>query len=236
MSRFFSYLVILLTLFGINNSVLAADCPTAFYNEEPKIYDPWESFNHRSHDFNMGLYVTFLRPISDTYRTLVPTWGRNRVKNFISNLGTPVSMINYGLQGNLDGVSNEFWRFFVNSTFGIGGLFDFSQYTKLKNERKDFNSTLYHYNPDLTNSRYLVLPIIGPSTLGNVRGLIIDNLMDPVNYIAANDFILGKNITNITSSYADNIDTIDNLRRGSLDEYATIRSVYLQNLSRKLCK
>ena len=137
----------------------------------PKTYDPWEPLNRFSYRFNARFDETIFLPLSNGYRR-VPSPLRSGVHNFFANLAEVDTVINYTLQGRLGRGVRALGRFVVNSTVGIGGLFDFATKLRLENEPTGFGTTLSKWG--MHPGPYLVIPIFGPSTLREAVGLLGD--------------------------------------------------------------
>lgn len=189
--------------------------------------DRIEGFNRAMHSFNKGVDTVLLRPVSKTYEFLMPTYGQHRVTDFISNIGAPVVFLNSVLQGNPENSFVTLWRFIINSSFGVAGLFDMaSEFGMPQRHEEDFGQTLATWGA--STGGYLVLPIFGPSTVRDAIAMPIDILMNPFTY-------LFDTWPNIAIGATKAVDTrtrlgkiIDQTYETSLDPYATFRSLYLQ--------
>lgn len=124
-----------------------------------EIYDPYEKFNRKIFILNTRLDKFVLRPIAVCYKKITNDYVKGRVSSFTSNIGTPLTAVNYGLQLNYDKTLRSVWRFIINTTFGVGGLFDVANKMGLPPSRQTFGNTLAHYGA--APGPYLVLPIIG---------------------------------------------------------------------------
>ncbi len=189
--------------------------------------DPLEIPNRMFFAFNEALDFAVIRPVAVTYRYIVPTGVRNTVRNFLRNLRSPVTLANDLLQGDLDRAENTFARFFINSTIGLLGLFDIAAAEGYPYHDEDFGQTLGTYGAG--EGFYLVLPILGPSSLRDGSGRIVDIFLDPLTYIAPQEFNLGRAVTTGIDFRSRNIEELDSLKADSLDFYARIRSLYRQN-------
>lgn len=199
----------------------------ADYYSDHQTNDPLESVNRAIFKFNEAVDFILLKPIAKTYVFVVPSFGRERVTNALYNLGEPVNMLNGFLQGDPERGFTSLWRFILNSTFGVLGLFDFAgENTDLVRVQEDFGQTMGKYGID--SGPYLVLPIIGASSVRDGVGLVADALSNPFNYVENDAFVYGRLGANIVDARARNLDLVDEIYRNSLDPYATIRSAYLQ--------
>ncbi len=197
------------------------------FGPEPDDNDPLEIPNRMFFAFNEALDFAVFRPVAVTYRFIVPTGVRNSVRNFLRNLRTPVTLANDLLQGDLERAETTFARFFINSTIGLLGLFDVAADSGYPYHDEDFGQTLGTYGAG--EGFYLVLPILGPSSLRDGSGRIVDIFLDPLTYIAPQEFNLGRSVTTGIDFRSRNIEELDSLKADSLDFYARIRSLYRQN-------
>jgi phospholipid-binding lipoprotein MlaA len=191
--------------------------------------DPIEPVNRAIFKFNTAVDDVVLKPTSKAYRTVVPAWGRQRVSNAVYNISEPVTIVNSALQGDGENAFTSFWRFVFNSTFGLLGTFDVASELGLKARSEDFGQTLHTWGWE--NSSYVVLPILGPSTVRDTVGLGVDYGTNPFNYNA----VVSKN-TRIAIAVATALDTrtrlldtTDEIDRTSLDRYSSYKSAYIQN-------
>ena len=179
--------------------------------------------------FNESIDSAFLKPIATLYSN-VPEPGRDALRNILRNLETPIILTNNILQADINNAQTTTLRFLINTIFGLGGIFDPA--SKLGIERNDtnFGETLakYGFGPGF----YVVLPLLGPSTFRDAIGIGVDQIIDPLNFASKN---LQNNWLQPTKTSIRGVDfrernlgTIDNLKKTSLDYYATLRSLYLQ--------
>jgi len=147
-------------------------------SQEVGIYDPFEGVNRRIFRFNQSVNDQFLEPLLETYRGIFSVGVRQRISHFFVNLQFPISFINNGLQFKFQNMKTETYRFVINSTMGILGFFDVAATRyNLQSRFESFGQTLgywgFHHGP------YLVIPILGPSTLRHGIGLIGDYQLNP---------------------------------------------------------
>ncbi len=147
----------------------------------PASYDPWEGWNRRVHAFNNAVDRTVATPLARAYVKVVPRPVRLGVSNFFNNLGQPVSALNALLQGRPKQAGQSLGRFLLNSTLGIGGLFDPASDAELPNRSEDFGQTLGVWG--WKNSRYVELPLFGPRTLRDTFGLVGDAPLSPLRQV-----------------------------------------------------
>lgn len=187
--------------------------------------DPIEGFNRAIFTFNQGVDTVLIRPIAWGYKYAMPDYGEERVSSFFSNLGEPVNFLNAGLQGDADQAFNSFFRFLINSSVGIVGLYDQAQYAGLPYRREDFGQTLGNWG--LGHGFYLVLPLLGPSSARDGVGRVVDIFTDPFNYINDDTTRIALTAGRVIETRAGLLEITDQFD-DSIDPYATYRSAYLQ--------
>lgn len=143
--------------------------------------DPLAPLNRKVLAVNYVLDRAVLRPASVVYRRVVPGFARTGVRNFLNNLLEPRTVLNQCLQGKLGTAAADTGRFLVNSTLGIGGLFDPATAMGLERHREDFGQTLGRWG--VGTGPYLVLPVIGPSTLRDGGAKLVDVATGPLNAV-----------------------------------------------------
>ena len=131
--------------------------------------DPYESYNRQTFDFNLKVDRYILHPVAKSYQTMFPQFVRSGVHNFFMNLDEAPSMVNHCLQGDIRGVLVNLNRFVINTTFGIGGLFDVASRLGLKPASTSLDQTLGVWG--VKPKYYVMLPFLGPST---DRGIAVD--------------------------------------------------------------
>ena len=193
-----------------------------------RTYDPWERFNRFNYRFNARFDEAVFLPVSNAYRRL-PSPIRSGVYNFFGNLSEINNLINYTLQGRLGRGVHSLGRFVINSTIGIGGLFDFAAKFHLAKAPTGFGTTLSKWG--MHPGPYLVIPILGPSTLREGIGLLSDyGVLYGVNIA---DLYRGDQSWGL--GVADAVDTRANIHfryysSGSPFEYDDIRFLYVRRL------
>lgn len=194
--------------------------------------DPLEGFNRGVWAVNRGVDTVVLKPVSTVYRTITPKPARRGLSRVLANLGEPFSAINNLLQGKPKRAMNNLGRFVVNSTIGVGGLADHATKIGIKPAPEDFGQTLAAWG--VNGGPYLVLPILGPSTLRDGVGSGVAQFTDPYRVclrecgpsgtaqLAATGAEIVITRAELTEAGADAF------LKSSLDPYATARSAYLQ--------
>lgn len=193
--------------------------------QSPVAYDPWEKFNRKVHAFNNAVDRAIARPLARAYVAAVPRPVRLGVGNFFDNLRQPLTMVNQLLQGRPRDATQTFGRFLLNSTVGIGGIFDPASDLKMKRRSEDFGQTLGTWG--WKRSRYVELPFFGPRTVRDVLGLAGDMPLSPTRYVEddkARIFLQGLNLVDTRAQLL----SLDSLREGAVDDYALVRDSWLQ--------
>ena len=210
-------------------------------NNPKQTKDCFESLNRGTFALNQGLDKAIFKPVAKAYRTL-PSPVRTGTSNVLVNLSSLVTIPNNVLQGELKTAGVNTGRFIINTTVGILGIFDvakkmgFSEY-----EKEDYGQTLGVWG--VGSGCYLVLPILGPSTIRDTAGSFM-NVMggDPYynisthgnnEYLDKSDYMLTKALTGVDFR-AKNIESFENLEKNSMDFYAAVKSLYLQDRQRKI--
>ena len=191
----------------------------------PKSYDPWEKWNRKVHRFNNGVDKHVAKPLAKAYVAVVPRPVRLGVSNFFNNLGQPVSALNALLQGRPKQAAQSLGRFALNTTLGIGGLFDPASDAHLPNHGEDFGQTLGVWG--WKRSRYVELPLFGPRTLRDVVGMAGDAPLAPLPQIEedkARVFLQGLQLVDIRTQ----LFAVDSMREGAADDYTLVRDAWLQ--------
>lgn len=189
------------------------------------IYDPWEPFNRRVHRFNVVVDDAIARPLATAYTNVVPRFARTGVSNFFSNLRSPVTVVNQLLQGRPDDAWDTLGRFLMNSTLGVGGLFDPASKAMVANRKEDFGQTLGAWG--WRRSRYVELPFFGPRTVRDVFGLAGDIPLSPIRQIEEDKVRIGLQGLQLVDARSQLL-AADDIRSSALDEYALVRDAWLQ--------
>ena len=213
--------------------VLLAGCATTPGEDRLAERDPLEGFNRGVWGFNRGVDKVVLKPVSTVYRTVTPKPARRGLSRIMANLGEPFSFVNNMLQAKPNRAFNNLGRFVVNSTIGVGGLADHATGFGMKPTPEDFGQTLAVWGAN--GGPYLVLPILGPSTLRDGVGSGVAQFADPYRVclrecgIASSSGRLAATGAELVVVRADLTEAgADSFLDTSLDPYATARSAYLQ--------
>jgi phospholipid-binding lipoprotein MlaA len=217
-----------LALGACANPTVAARAPS----DQEDTNDPLEPVNRAVFDFNMFLDRIMIKPLAQVYVTIVPAPGRHAVRHVIDNMNEPIVFANNVLQGEFARAHTTLARFLLNSTFGLGGIFDWATGEGLKAQSGDFGQTLFVWG--VADGPYLILPLLGPSNPRDAVGFGVDSYADPVGYAFWNAG--GLRWLDWTrfgldgiDERAQNLDTLDDLQKNSLDFYAALRSLARQH-------
>ena len=192
--------------------------------------------------FNKGFDKNILRPIAAGFNKL-PEPIKNGTGNFTSNVGTLLTVPNHILQGNWRLAGESSASFLINSTIGILGFANPAAKMGFKNQQEDIGQTLGAYG--VSAGCYFVLPILGPTTVRDSAGMIADSFVDPFAHVTLREnellSISGSQIdyysvkgASAVDFRADNMTNLDSLEKNSIDMYAAMKSLYLQNTSKKI--
>ena len=208
-------------------SVLAAACT----QPQPgvAINDPYEENNRAVYAFSVQLDRAVLRPAGKVAAAL-PTEITTPVSNFADNVSLPGMVVNNFLQADLGGLGTNTMRFLINTTVGIGGLFDPAGAIGLNEESTDFGETLAVWG--LPEGAYLVVPVFGPSTERDAAGTIVDLVLDPLRSIGTvpqTAYGTGAKVADLAITRGRFMETFDSVLYESADSYAQARLAYLQN-------
>lgn len=188
--------------------------------------DPLEPLNRGIYQFNDTVDKAVLKPVATGYKEAVPDPVRTAVGNFFSNLDDVLVLINDLLQFKLDQAASDFSRLVWNTTVGIAGLFDVASKMDLPKHNEDFGQTLGYWG--VGNGPYLVLPILGPSTLRDTAGLAVDSHYDPLWQHTPVDERNTAVAIHTVDTRSRLLDAEKILDEASLDPYVFLRDAYLQ--------
>lgn len=208
--------------------VLVAGCATKNADSLAQ-NDPYEPTNRKMFAANQSLDKHFALPVAKFYNHAVPEPARDGIHNFIYNLNLPVTLANDVLQGEAVRAAQTFGRLAINSTLGIGGVFDVASTMGIPNHTEDFGQTLGVYGSG--EGPYLVVPLLGPAPPRDLAGDVADNFIDPLTYARFSGYYTWMAVragVSLVDLRARNIDTVEQIERSSVDYYATQRSLYRQ--------
>ena len=246
MKKLFSIVVLILfSQFQILNAVAGSDGETEISsnknNNQAEVKDCFETINRGIFAFNQGLDKAVFKPLAKGYRKL-PQPVRSGTSNVISNLGNVVTIPNNILQGQMKDASMNSLRLIINSTLGIAGIFDVASYYGIeKRDKEDYGQTLGTWG--VGEGCYFVLPVLGPTTVRDSIGSLVNvmggdawynvTVANDTQYFNEADYYLSR-VTSGVDFRAKNLESFDSLEKTSIDLYASIRSLYLQDRQRKI--
>jgi phospholipid-binding lipoprotein MlaA len=188
--------------------------------------DPWEAYNRKIHTFNEGFDKAIFRPVAKAYDVIMPDAPQRGVRNFFRNLNYPVTLLNSLLQGKMEHALTSTGRFLMNSSFGLLGFFDVATKAGIPYYDEDFGQTLAVWG--WKNSRYLVMPVIGPYTVRDLLGRGFYGYFHPVSYMIRehnNYWPLAVDLISLRAELLPLQADID----AAADPYLLVRDVWLQN-------
>jgi phospholipid-binding lipoprotein MlaA len=199
---------------------------------EVEEYDPWEPFNEKMFEFNRNLDRFVLKPVAKAYNVVMPEPFQVMISNGFDNISFVPRLVNSALQGKWGGAGRELSRFLINSTAGIGGLFDPAKdYWGIQKSREDFGQTLGFYGA--APGPYLILPFLEPLTVRDGIGKFVDTFMDPLSYYLPLFWDrIGMKAGDIVNERALNLDLYQGFEESVIDMYSAVRHGYLQRRER----
>lgn len=215
-------------------------------------YDPWEPVNTKIFEFNRQVDRWVLKPVAQGYNFVMPNQVQIGISNFFYNLRFPPRFLNNIFQGKVKGAGIEVGRFLVNSTAGVGGLFDVAQHLDLKTPEEDTGQTLGFYG--VKPGPYVVLPLLPPFNVRDLVGYVGDIALNPINWLVApiievrgvpsviahknrttsTMVQLGGRVFEIVNDRSLNLEKFQGVEEATLDLYAAVRNAYLQKRARAI--
>jgi phospholipid-binding lipoprotein MlaA len=194
-------------------------------SKKPDPRDPWERVNRATYAFNDSVDRAIAKPAARAYRKVVPRVARKGVSNFFANLEQPTVMLNDLLQGKWRPAGNDAARFLLNTTLGLGGLFDPASPAGLDRNDEDFGQTLGKWGA--RSGPYLMLPFLGPATVRDGFGGVVDQFTEPDTYVKDDKVLWSVKVFGLLEQRERLLDLEPALER-TFDRYAFIRNAYLQ--------
>lgn len=228
MKKLLSATVALLALMIIQG---CASRPITAENDSPTVRqrtaaDPLEGFNRAVFTFNDGVDQAVLKPVATAYREVTPEPIRRGVTNVFSNVNDIISLFNNAFQLKAVETSDTFFRVTVNTFWGLGGIFDVAGEMRIPKHTEDFGQTLGYWG--VPAGPYLVLPLLGPSSVRDASGRYVDSYADLVRL--TNDVSTRNSLTliRIVDARASYLNAGNVLEEAALDKYSFTREIYLQ--------
>lgn len=188
--------------------------------------DPLEPFNRAMFSFNEGVDRAVLKPVATAYRDITPQPVRTGVTSFFGNISDVLSMVNNLLQGQGEAAADSLFRVTTNTLWGLGGIFDVASEMKIPKHSEDFGQTLGVWG--VGSGPYLVLPLLGPSSVRDTAGLVVDSQLDPVTQadnVRVRNSLTTLRVVNIRAKLLGAGDVLD---QAALDKYSFTREIYQQ--------
>ena len=240
---FKKYLYILAIILGLTSNAIAGNDGELLLkkNDPSEINDCFEGLNRATFAFNQALDKVIFKPVASVYRVL-PSPVRSGVSNSLDNLSNVVTIPNNILQGQMKDAGMNSLRLIINSTLGIAGIFDVASYYGIeKRDKEDYGQTLGTWG--FGEGCYFVLPVLGPTTVRDSVGSLVNVLggdawynvtvANDTQYFNEADYYLSR-VTSGIDFRAKNLESFNSLEKTSIDLYASIRSLYLQDRQRKI--
>jgi phospholipid-binding lipoprotein MlaA len=219
-------------LFGPVDPSLRGTPDTVPPDPDVEEYDPWEKFNEKMFSFNYNMDKYVLKPAAKGYNVVVPDIVQTMIDNAFTNLRMPARFVNKVLQWKLLDATKEMGRFLINSTLGIGGLFDVArQEMGLERQKADLGQTfgIWGFGP----GPYLVLPLLPPLTVRDGIGYAGDGAMNPLYYYIPFWFdSFGMKVGDAINDRSLNLDLFQGIEESTVDLYSSVRNGYLQRRNR----
>ena len=204
---------------------LLGACATVPASAGGPVNDPWEGWNRKVFSFNEKIDEAVLKPVAQAYRDVVPSFVRTGINNVLNNLYDVWATANHFLQGKVQSGLEMGMRVLTNTVLGAGGLMDPASEMGLTRRAEDFGQTLGRWG--LGNGPFVVLPLLGPSTLRDTAGLLVDRQAAPSalpNTDAGTYTVLATELVNTRANLLSAGALVDQV---ALDKYAFIRDAYL---------
>ena len=215
---------LLLGLCALAVSACAAPSPQALAAN-----DPLEPTNRAIFSLNQSWDHCCLVPTLERYRNWIPADGRRAIHNFLGNLNGPITFVNDIAQGEAERGGQTAGRFVINSTLGLGGLFDPASRMGIPQHSEDVGQTLAVWG--MGEGPYLMTPLLGPSNPRDMVGIAANVLLDPTNLIPMKQHLWWAGFRQymaLVDLRSETLDSLKDIERTSIDYYASMRSLYRQ--------
>ena len=196
--------------------------------QQPKIQDPLEPLNRLMFSINDAFYFWILKPTAETVEKILPLSIRLGISNFFQNITTPIRFVNCHLQGKTAAADIELNRFIINSTVGVLGFGDPAkdQHNIQPPPPEDLGQSLATFG--FENGSYLVLPLLGPSTLRDALGKIGDLFLNPTNYLDPTEAAITVSATKYANESSFHTGEYETFKDAAIDPYVAMRQTYIQ--------
>lgn len=211
-------------LWALVSSVLLMQGCATVQTADPR--DPWESMNRSIYQFNDAIDEAAIKPAAQIYVAVVPPLVRAGAGNFLGNLGDGWSMANSAMQLKGQATAKTFMRITVNTFLGLGGLLDVATEMRLEKHNEDFGQTLGYWG--VKPGPYLMLPLLGPSTVRDALALPLDMQGDASQQFSDASTRNALTVTRVLDVRTGLLQTVDVVKAASLDPYSFVRDAFLQ--------
>lgn len=212
--------------FCLTGLLLLAGCASAPPDYTTQTKDPWEKMNRVTFAFNQKVDKVIARPVARTYVRAVPRQARDGLHNFFNNLGSPVTIINDLLQGQIKYTLKDTGRFLINSTVGLLGWFDVARHLGLPDHDADLGETLAHLG--VPSGPYLVIPFLGPSSVRDAAAIYPDYYANPIETNMQVRYRNASTVLNAVDARAGFLD-LDSTIDSAYDPYTFVRDAWIQH-------
>lgn len=201
---------------------------------QEEVYDPWEGFNSKMFTFNYNVDRYVLKPLAQGYNWVIPPDVQDSIANAFHNAAVVPRLMNNLFQGKFATAGLELSRFLINSTIGVGGLFDVAKYGFEMDppSSEDTGQTLALNG--VGSGPYLVIPFLGPTTIRDGFGQLGDAALDPLNYFVPLIPNLSKRVGQITNERSRNLDFFEGIEESTVDLYGAVRTGYFEKRSKAI--
>lgn len=196
--------------------------------------DPWRGLNEGTHAFNEGVDRFVLKPVAKGYDFVVPELVQTGVGNFFENLLVPRTVLNDVLQGDFGVAARHTGRFLVNTTLGVAGLIDVGTGIGMEHDPEDFGQTLGRWG--VGPGPYLVLPLLGPSTVRDTVALPLDYAANPSFWVDEGVITAGATALSITNLRAGALEEVAENKATAVNYYVFLRDAFLQNRAKNVAE
>jgi len=234
----YSYLIGIILLLSFSFCYASQDGEyTYHYKVEGRcgeeVYDPYEKLNRKIFAFNSVLDHIILRPVAIGYKKVTNDYTKARVDSFLSNVSEPLTSVNYVIQMKIKNSIRSFWRFMLNSTVGIGGIFDVAGKFGIHTTPQTLGSTFARYG--VGPGPYIILPFFGPTNARDFTDILLtNNRLNPLKYALHSDFKLILTGTNMVNNRSSLLPFTDYVAEHSTDPYISIRTASHQSKEHKI--
>lgn len=203
--------------------LISTGCATV---SAPDERDPWESYNRSIHSFNESFDKAIGQPVAEAYQFILPDVIQTGIANFFSNLNDIIVVVNDLLQFKFTQAAQDITRFVYNTTFGILGFFDPATHMDLPKHDEDFGQTLAVWG--VGDGAYFVLPFLGPSTVRDTTGLVVDAYVDPLINVRDDETRWGLIALRAVDKRASLLEATRIMEKSGIDSYVFMRNAYFQ--------